>query len=107
MEVDLPEVVAEVRACFDAYEKALVNNDVAALNEMFRDDARTIRYGSGENLYGFSEIMAFRAARSPVALKPLPCAIQIMAAPWREEVALRVAYALEQMGEVIAPRPNL
>ena len=68
MEIDLPEVVAEVRACFDAYEKALVNNDVAALDAMFRDDPRTVRYGATENLYGYSEIKSFRAARSPVGL---------------------------------------
>ena len=68
MEIDLPEVVAEVREAFDAYEKALVSNDVAALNAFFRDDPRTIRYGGGEILYGYAEIKAFRAARSPVAL---------------------------------------
>jgi ketosteroid isomerase-like protein len=68
MEIDLPEVVAEVRACFEAYERALVNNDVAALDALFRDDPRTIRYGGGENLYGYSEIKAFRSARSPVGL---------------------------------------
>jgi hypothetical protein len=68
MEIDLPEVVAEMRACFDAYEKALVNNDVAALDAMFRDDPRTIRYGAGENLYGYGEIKSFRAARSPVGV---------------------------------------
>ena len=68
MEIDLPEVVAEVREAFDAYESALVGNDVAALNAFFRDDARTIRYGAGEILYGYDEIKAFRAARSPVAL---------------------------------------
>jgi hypothetical protein len=68
MEIDLPEVVAEVRQAFALYEKALVGNDVAALNAMFRDDARTIRYGGGEILYGYAEIKAFRAARSPVAL---------------------------------------
>jgi ketosteroid isomerase-like protein len=68
MEIDLPEVVAEVRACFDAYEKALVNNDVAALDALFRDDPRTVRYGATENLYGYSEIKYFRAARSPVGL---------------------------------------
>jgi hypothetical protein len=68
MDIDLPEVVAEVRAAFAAYEKALVGNDVLALNDMFRDDARTIRYGAGEILYGYGEIEAFRAARSPVAL---------------------------------------
>ena len=68
MEIDLPEVVAEVREAFGRYEKALVSNNVDALNEMFRDDPRTIRYGGGEILYGFDAIKAFRAARSPVAL---------------------------------------
>jgi hypothetical protein len=68
MEIDLPEVVAQVRAAFEIYEKALVKNDVAALDALFRDDPRTIRYGGGEILYGYGEIKAFRAARSPVAL---------------------------------------
>ena len=68
MDIDLPEVVAEVREAFGLYEKALVENDVAALNAMFRDDVRTVRYGAGEILYGYAEIKAFRAARSPVAL---------------------------------------
>jgi hypothetical protein len=45
-----------------------VNNDVAALDALFRDDPRTIRYGAGENLYGYPEIEAFRAARSPAGL---------------------------------------
>lgn len=68
MDIDLPEVVAEVRAAFDAYEKALMSNDVPALNATFRDDARTIRYGMNENLYGHAEISSFRAARSPAGL---------------------------------------
>jgi hypothetical protein len=68
MDIDLPEVVAEVRQAFDRYEKALVGNDVAALNDLFRDDPRTIRYGATENLYGFAEIKSFRAARSPVGV---------------------------------------
>ena len=68
MDVDLPEVVAEVRAAFDRYERALVTNDVAALNSTFRDAPQTIRYGIGENLYGHDEIAGFRAARSPVGL---------------------------------------
>ncbi|MEP7031570.1 MAG: oxalurate catabolism protein HpxZ [Pseudolabrys sp.] len=68
MDIDLPEVVAEVRAAFDKYEKALVNNDVATLDALFRDDPRTVRYGGGEILYGYAEIKSFRAARSPVGL---------------------------------------
>ena len=43
----------------------------------------------------------------PVPLKPLPIGVQIIAAPWREDVALRIAFALEQMGAVQAPRPQL
>ncbi len=68
MEIDLPEVVAEVSAAFERYERALVSNDVATLNAMFRDDPRTIRYGGNENLYGHAEIAAFRTARSPAGL---------------------------------------
>jgi len=68
MQVDLPEVVAEVRQAFERYEQALVTNDVAALDAFFRKDERTIRYGVNENLYGYGEIAAFRAARSPLNL---------------------------------------
>jgi len=68
MEIDLPEVVAEVRAAFEHYEKALVSNDVAALDAFLHDDPRTVRYGATENLYGYAEIKAFRATRSPVGL---------------------------------------
>ena len=68
MEIDLPEVVAEVRREFDRYEQALVSNDVATLDAIFRDDPRTIRYGGAEILYGYGEIAAFRAARSPAGL---------------------------------------
>ena len=68
MQIDLPEVVAEVRAAFERYETALVTNDVATLNAIFRDDPRTIRYGIRENLYGHNEIAGFRAARTPAGL---------------------------------------
>ena len=68
MQIDLPEVVADVKAAFDRYEDALVSNDVAALDALFHDDSRTVRFGGSENLFGYQEIMAFRAARSPVGL---------------------------------------
>ncbi|SRR5258705_8857244 len=68
MEIDLPDVLGEVRAAFERYETALVSNDVATLGALFRNDPRTIRYGMAENLYGYEEITAFRAARSPVGL---------------------------------------
>ena len=67
MEIDTPEV-AEVRAAFERYEQVLVSNDLAVLDSVFHDDPRSIRYGGGENLYGYKEIAAFRAARSPIGL---------------------------------------
>jgi hypothetical protein len=68
MQVDLPDVLAEVTEQFTRYEKALVTTDVAVLDALVRPDARTLRYGIGENLYGHDAIMAFRAARSPIGL---------------------------------------
>jgi hypothetical protein len=68
MDIDLPDVLAEVTAQFARYEQALISNDVAVLDELFRNDPRSLRYGVGENLYGYDEIMAFRAARSPAGM---------------------------------------
>ncbi|HSR81467.1 MAG TPA: oxalurate catabolism protein HpxZ, partial [Hyphomicrobiaceae bacterium] len=66
-------VVGEVREAFERYEQALVTNDVDTLNSLFHRDERTIRYGIQENLYGFEEVAAFRAARSPVGLNRTRC----------------------------------
>ncbi len=66
--INLPGVVAEVRAAFERYEKALVANDVAVLDELFWDSPHTLRYGVTENLHGYAAIRAFRAARSPAGL---------------------------------------
>jgi Protein of unknown function (DUF3225) len=68
MEINNPAVLAEVAAVFRRYEKALVENDVAVLDALFWQDARTIRYGIGENLHGVSEILAFRKARPSAGL---------------------------------------
>ena len=68
MELNIPDVLAEVEAMFARYETALVTNDVTTLESLFSDDAKTIRYGADENLYGMDEIRAFRRARSPAGL---------------------------------------
>lgn len=65
MELDAPDVMAEVDALFDRYETALVNNDVATLDALFWDSPRVLRYGASENLYGIDAIRAFRLGRSP------------------------------------------
>ena len=68
MDIDLPDVLAEVGAAFARYEQALITNDTAVLGELFRNDPRTMRYGMAENLYGYEEIEAFRSARPSVGL---------------------------------------
>jgi hypothetical protein len=68
MELDRHDVVAEVTQAFERYEQALVSNDVDALDALFLNDPRTIRYGGGENLYGYADIAAFRRARPPAGL---------------------------------------
>jgi hypothetical protein len=68
MEVNLPEVKAEVEAAFATYETALMANDVETLQSLFWSSPHTIRYGIGEILYGWDEIGAFRSARSPIGL---------------------------------------
>lgn len=67
-EADIPEVVAELTAAFEAYERALVGNDIAALNAMFWADGRTVRFGArdAERLYGQAAIAEFRIRRGPV-----------------------------------------
>ena len=62
-EINIPEIVAEVTAAFMRYEEALNTNDVAVLNELFRDAPYTLRFGIAEELYGHDEIASFRSAR--------------------------------------------
>lgn len=68
MDINLPAVLAEVTAAVECYEAALVSNDVQVLDTLFWNSAHTLRYGAGENLYGYDEIRAFRAQRSPQGL---------------------------------------
>jgi len=63
LEVNRADVVAEVRAVFGRYERALLSNDVATMNELFWASPDTIRYGVGENLYGIDQIAEFRRNR--------------------------------------------
>ena len=67
-EVNIPEVVAEVEAAFRRYERALVGNDVAVLQELFWRSRHTVRYGIAENLVGWDAITAFRQARPAIDL---------------------------------------
>ena len=68
IEINIPEVVAEVEKAFARYERALVANDIAELDALFWKSPHTLRYGATENLYGYDEIAAFRGRRSPANL---------------------------------------
>jgi hypothetical protein len=66
--VNLPDVLAEVKEAFERYEQALVTNDVKVLDELFWKSPHTLRYGVGENLYGWEQIASFRSGRSTANL---------------------------------------
>jgi hypothetical protein len=68
LEIDIPEVLAELVAAFEDYERALVDNDIAGLNALFWDSPLTLRYGTrvSEIQYGHEEIAAFRIRRGAV-----------------------------------------
>jgi hypothetical protein len=68
MEINNPAVLADVTASFKRYQDAIIANEIDVLNELFWNNARTIRYGTGENLYGHDEIAGFRAARNPAGV---------------------------------------
>lgn len=68
MDINLPDVLAEVEFECERYEQALVGNDVAVLDELFWHSPHTLRFGATENLYGYDAIQAFRAARPALGL---------------------------------------
>ncbi len=69
MDINLPDVLAEVTAIFARYEDALVTNKVDVLDELFWPSEKTVRYGAAENLVGIDAIRAFRLSRPSVGLK--------------------------------------
>ncbi len=68
LEVDLPDVKAELVEAFAAYELALTTNDIAKLNALFWESDLTVRYGvrEHERQYSHAEIARFRLQRGAV-----------------------------------------
>lgn len=66
LEVNIPDVVAELSAAFDAYERALTSNDIEMLNALFWNSPHALRYGVREISYGHAEIAEFRRRRGAV-----------------------------------------
>jgi hypothetical protein len=63
MIIDEPTAKAELEAKFDAYETALMTNDLDALDNFFWPSELALRFGDTGSLFGISQIAAFRAAR--------------------------------------------
>ena len=63
MTIDDPLLLAEVTAAFQEYERALMEDDIPAMDALFHDAPTTNRYGVGEVLYGIEEIREFRKGR--------------------------------------------
>jgi len=68
-QLNLPDVLAEVETACECYERALVANDVAVLDELFWNHPMTLRFGATENLWNYDEIAAFRASRPSQGLQ--------------------------------------
>ena len=68
MEINNPQVHAELTKQFDRYQQALIDNDVGVLNELFWNNALTVRYGISENLYGHVAIATYRNTRDQQGL---------------------------------------
>ena len=64
--LDAAAVVAEVRSAFEAYERAFIANDVAAMDAAFWNDARVVRFGIAEIQHGYADVAAWRATATPV-----------------------------------------
>jgi Protein of unknown function (DUF3225) len=68
LEINIPEVVAEVTDAFARYERALIANDTGALNALFWNSPHTVRFGVRENLYGYEAIEEFRRTAAQMDL---------------------------------------
>jgi hypothetical protein len=71
MEINHPQTLAEVTREFNRYQQAIIDNEVAVLDELFWKNALTLRYGVGENLYGHAEIAAYRGTRDAASVARL------------------------------------
>src|SRR4051812_23434455 len=78
MRINDPAVVAQLMDRHNAYEKALIENDVPVLEALFWDSPHAIRYGVTENLHGADEIRAFRQGRPAINLARTVSRLEIM-----------------------------
>jgi len=99
-EIDLPDVMAEVKAAYDRYNNVDNSGTASILNNTFWNDSRTIRYGQAENLYGYKAIEGFRAASRPL-VPPRTLSDTVITTYGRDfAVASTLTYRANQPGKV-------
>jgi len=91
MEINNPQVHTELTTQFNRYQKALIDNDVSVLNELFWNNVLTIRYGVGENLYGHAAIATYRTTRDPHDL-PLVVGTRVVTTYGREAATTNIEF---------------
>ncbi|MGJ7605878.1 oxalurate catabolism protein HpxZ [Variovorax sp. LT1R20] len=99
LEINLPEVHAEVSAVFARYEEALVTNQRAVLDELFWNSPHTLRYGFSENHYGHADIRAFRASL-PVQSPPRELLRTVITTYGRDFATANVEFRREGSREI-------
>ena len=99
LEINLPEVHAEVSAVFARYEEALVTNQRDVLDELFWNSPHTLRYGFSENHYGHADISAFRASL-PVQSPPRELLRTVITTYGRDFATANVEFRREGSREV-------
>lgn len=99
LEINLPDVHAEVSAVFARYEEALVTNQRAVLDELFWNSPHTLRYGFSENHYGHADISAFRASL-PVQSPPRELLRTVITTYGRDFATANVEFRREGSREI-------
>ena len=99
LEINLPEVHAEVSVVFARYEEALVTNQRAVLDELFWNSPHTLRYGFSENHYGHADIRAFRASL-PVQSPPRELLRTVITTYGRDFATANVEFRREGSSQV-------
>jgi 1-carboxybiuret hydrolase subunit AtzH-like protein len=105
MRINDPETVAELRALYPQYERALVTNEAETLTRMFWASPHVIRFGITENLYGIDEIAAFRKGRAPANLARNVRRLDIVAFG-RDYGSITLEFERDVDGKIVRGRQN-
>lgn len=105
MQINNPEVLAELESLYPQYETALISNDIETLTQMFWHSPQVMRFGATENLYGIAEIEAFRRARPATNLARKVQRLDIVTFG-RDFASITLEFARDVAGQTIRGRQS-